>query len=238
MQDIRLQLKSYAEEYEIEISDKQAEKFQVYMQLLIEWNKKFNLTAITEPAEIAVKHFLDSILILKYIEVPENAKLIDIGTGAGFPGIPLKIMKPKFSLTLLDSLNKRLVFLSELTVKLNLNCELVHARAEEGGRLKEHRLHYDFAVARAVARLPVLCEYCLPYLKMGGIFVAMKGPDIEDELKSAKKAIELLGCETVKTENYRLPGGDGRSLVIIKRVSPLPVIYPRRGLKISKNPIA
>lgn len=237
MEDIRNLLISSVQEYGVEVTDAQAASFQQYMELLVEWNEKINLTAITEPREVAVKHFLDSILLLKYLKIPEGAKLIDVGTGAGFPGLPLKIMRPDMNLTLLDGLNKRLVFLQAVLDGLNLSAELVHARAEEGGRQPSYRTKYDFATARAVAPLNLLCEYCLPFLKMGGVFAAMKGPQTGDELESAKKAISLLGCELQSVEEFVLPGGDGRSLVLIRRTKPLPDLYPRHGSKISKSPL-
>lgn len=237
MKQIGEQLISSAEKYGISVSPPQAGQFQVYLELLAEWNQKMNLTALKEPEEIAEKHFLDSILILKYLQIPQGAKVIDVGTGAGFPGVPLKILRPDLNLTLMDGLNKRLIFLEELLRNLSLKAEIVHQRAEEGGRKPEYREQFDLATARAVARLPVLCEYCLPFLKTGGIFAAMKGPEVALELGSAEKAIALLGCETVSSVDYALPGGDGRSLVIIRRKIPIPAAYPRHGSKIAKSPL-
>ncbi len=237
MEDIQGLLLSSAQEYGVQETAAQAKQFQRYMELLVEWNEKINLTAITEPKEVAIKHFLDSILLLKYLDLPENAKLIDVGTGAGFPGLPLKIMRPNLNLTLLDGLNKRLVFLQNVLTELDLPAELVHARAEEGGRQPKYRVKYDVATARAVAPLNLLCEYCLPFLKMGGVFAAMKGPQAGEEVEAAKKAISLLGCELKSVEEFVLPGGDGRSLVLIQRTKPLPDLYPRHGSKISKSPL-
>ncbi|QAT51169.1 16S rRNA (guanine(527)-N(7))-methyltransferase RsmG [Caproiciproducens sp. NJN-50] len=237
MKQIGEWLISSAAEYGIPVSPVQAEQFQTYLELLAEWNQKMNLTALKEPEEIAEKHFLDSILILKYLKIPQGAKLIDVGTGAGFPGVPLKILRPDLKLTLMDGLNKRLIFLEELLRTLSLKAELVHLRAEEGGRKPEYRERFDLATARAVARLPVLCEYCLPFLKTEGLFAAMKGPEVKAELGSAEKAISLLGCETVSAVEYTLPGGDGRSLVTIRRKTPTPAVYPRHGSKIAKLPL-
>lgn len=237
MKNIRHQLISAASAYGITVSPAQADQFQNYLELLSEWNQKMNLTALKEPEEIAEKHFLDSILILKYFDIPHGASIIDIGTGAGFPGVPLKIMRPDLQLTLLDGLNKRLIFLKELLKAISLSAEVVHLRAEEGGRKSEYRQKFDFATARAVARLPVLCEYCLPFLKIGGIFAAMKGPNVKEELQSAHNAIDVLGCELSSTCEYTLPGGDGRSLVFIRRSRPVPEKYPRHGAKISKSPL-
>lgn len=237
MEDIRGLLVSSAAGYGIEITPEQAEGFQIYLRLLTEWNEKMNLTAIREPKAVAEKHFLDSLLLLKYVDFPRGASLIDVGTGAGFPGVPLLILRPDLGLTLLDGLNKRLVFLDTLLKELSLEAKLVHARAEEAGREAEYRAKFDFAAARAVAQLPVLCEYCLPFLKPGGVFAAMKGPKIEAELQSARKAVGLLGCETLAAHEYVLPGGDGRSLVLIRRTRPLPGAYPRHGAKIAKSPL-
>lgn len=237
MNDAASLLVSYAPQYGIAVSPEQEEQFRIYARMLVEWNEKVNLTAVTDPEGIAAKHFLDSILILNYVKIPEGETVVDIGTGAGFPGVPLKIMRPDLRLTLLDGLNKRLVFLGELLKALNISAEIVHARAEEAARQKTYREKFGFATARAVAPMPVLCEYCLPFLKNRGIFAAMKGPDAADELKSGKAAIAKLGCEAMKPETYSLPAGDGRSLIFIRRKGPLPDCYPRHGSKIAKSPL-
>ena len=234
-EDIRNYLQENATPYGVELSAGQLEQFQTYMELLLEWNEKMNLTAITEPKAVAVKHFLDSILLLPYMEGGDT--LIDVGTGAGFPGVPLKIMRPQLHLTLLDSLNKRLRFLKEVLGQLGLEAAVVHARAEEGGRMPNLRAQFSFVTARAVAPLNLLCEYCLPFLQMGGTFLAMKGPEPEEEIAAAKKAVYLLGCELEGVEHFTLPGGDARSLVRIRRIKPLPSIYPRHGAKIAKSPL-
>lgn len=237
MKNIRQQLTSAVSAAGLVVSPSQAEQFQAYLELLTEWNQKMNLTALKDPEEITEKHFLDSILILKYFDIPQGASVIDIGTGAGFPGVPLKIMRPDLQLTLLDGLNKRLIFLNELLKEISLSAEIVHMRAEEGGRKPELRQKFDFATARAVARLPILCEYCLPFLKKGGVFAAMKGPNIKEELQSSHNAIKQLGCEPLLVREYTLPGGDGRSLVFIRRNGGLLEKYPRHGAKISKSPL-
>lgn len=237
MKEFQKRLISSAAGCGVPISEQQAEQFQTYLDLLNEWNKKINLTALKEPEEILEKHFLDSVLILRLVRIPPGAKLIDVGTGAGFPGVPLKILRPDLDLTLMDGLNKRLIFLEALLKALSVPAELVHARAEEGGRMPQYRTKFDFATARAVARLPVLCEYCLPFLRDGGIFAAMKGPDVEKELESAQNAVKLLGCKTEAVKHYSLPGGDGRSLVLIRRTGPLLQKYPRHGSKIAKAPL-
>lgn len=230
-------LKTHAENYGIPLSAAQIAAFDRYAGLLTEWNEKVNLTAVTDPEGIAQKHFLDSLLLLKYTEIPERARVIDIGTGAGFPGVPLLILRPDLRMTLLDGLNKRLVFLEELLKELGLSAELIHARAEEAARQAAYRQQFDFAAARAVAAMPALCEYCLPFLKLGGVFAAMKGPDAAAELASSKRAVALLGCEPLRPVSYSLPAGDGRSLLLFRRVKPLSDAYPRHGSKIAKSPL-
>ncbi len=226
-----------AEKAGLPLSPRQKEQFRIYAELLAEWNRKMNLTAIRTPEGIAEKHFLDSALILKFYSPPKGASVVDVGTGAGFPGVPLKILRPDLRLTLLDSLNKRLVFLSALLEALGLPAQTVHARAEEAARRKEHRMRYDFVTARAVAAMPVLCEYCLPFLAPGGVFAAMKGPDAAAELSRARRAIGLLGCSVLGAKTYSLPSGDGRSLFLIRRTGPLPAAYPRHGSKIARSPL-
>ncbi len=214
------------------------EKLNLYGNLLLEWNEKINLTAITEPREVLYKHFYDCILLLKNIKIPQNARIIDVGTGAGFPGAVLKIVRPDIDVTLLDGLNKRLVFLNEVIEKTGLSgIRTLHLRAEEGGRNPEYREKYDIACARAVARLPVLLEYCLPFVKKGGVFVAMKGPSAEEEAAEAQNAVRLLGgaepdiiCET-------LPENDRRAFITVKKISQTPPKYPRISAKISKQPL-
>ena len=196
-----------------------------------------NLTAITDDEGIAVKHFIDSISLLKYIKFENNSKVIDIGTGAGFPGIPLKIMQPEIELTLLDSLNKRLIFLDEVCKKLELNGSLVHGRAEELGRDESYREKYDIAVSRAVANLPALCEYCLPFVKVGGSFVSMKGPDGENEVDASENAFNILGGKVEKLYRTDLPDNSKRIIISVKKIANTPLKYPRRGTKISKNPL-
>ena len=213
------------------------EKLTVYGNLLVEWNEKMNLTAITEPADITVKHFFDSMLFLSCFDLPQNAGVIDVGTGAGFPGIVLKIMRPDIHLTLLDSLNKRLVFLDEVLKNIGLEAELVHARAEEGGQKKELREKFDVAVARAVARQNVLSEYCLPFVKPGGSFIALKGPAAYEEIEESKKATAVLGGGESRVIGKKLPTGDERCFIITKKISQTPPKYPRISAKISKQPL-
>ena len=199
-------LKNAAKAEGFALSDNQLAAFQQYAELLVEWNQKMNLTAITEPEEIAVKHFVDSLMLLKYIDIPENAALIDVGTGAGFPGIPIKIFSPSVQVALLDALNKRVGFLNTVSEALGQNNQCLHLRAEEGGRKPELREQFDVATARAVASMATLAEYCLPYVKVGGVFAALKGFEIEAELEEAKPAIKLLGGKIERVEQYTLAG--------------------------------
>lgn len=222
-------------EYGFEISEEQYGKFSEYAGMLVEWNKKINLTGITDPRGIAVKHFLDSVLPLKRLEIPRNASLIDVGTGAGFPGIPIKICRSDIKLTLLDSLNKRVNFFSEVCGQIGVPAECVHARAEEGGRNEKLRERFDFAAARAVAALPVLTEYCLPYVKVGGIFAALKGPN--EDRKAGERAAKMLGGEVSEIFEYALPDGDRRKVICIRKINPTEKKYPRNSGQISKKPI-
>ena len=219
------------------VTEEQAVKFNTYSRFLIEYNEKVNLTRITDPLEIAEKHFVDSIIPLSMTALPAGASLIDVGTGAGFPGVPMKLMRPDLRLTLLDSLQKRLTFLAECTERLGVECELVHARAEEGGADPALRERFDAAASRAVARLSVLCEYCLPYVKVGGVFLALKGPDPGEELADAAHAIRLLGGGRPAVTEYALPSGDRRTLVVIPKERPTPKAYPRQRVKLSARPL-
>lgn len=228
---------NYLEIMNIVISGTQKEQFYKYMNLLIEWNEKINLTAIVEPKEIILKHFIDSITINKYID--SNAKTIDIGTGAGFPGIPLKIIRPDLNIELLDSLNKRVNFLNTVIEKLNLkNIKSTHARVEEFGKNKSNRESYDIATSRAVASLNVLAEYMLPLVKVGGKCICMKGPNITEEINNSKKAIEILGGKIEKIEEFNLLDTNiQRTIIIINKIKNTPIKYPRKPGTPSKEPI-
>lgn len=230
-------LSEQAQKWGVCLSGKQLEMFCLYADLLREWNEKINLTAITQPEEVAVKHFLDSLSPLRFVDIPQDASLIDVGTGAGFPGIPLLIVRPDIRLTLLDSLNKRLLFLQEVLGALGLAAETVHARAEEAGRNPKYREKYDFAVSRAVAPLNILFEYCLPLVKPEGRFISMKGPQAEEEIHSALPAASLLSGKIEKTEKLSLPDGSGRTIIVIKKNGCNKKIYPRHGSKIAKKPL-
>lgn len=215
-----------------EVAVKRLEK---YADLLVEWNEKINLTAIVDPEGIAVKHFLDCLMIFKYIDIPEGASVIDIGTGAGFPGVVIKIARPDIKLTLMDSLQKRINFLDTLCAELGLEVTTIHSRAED---IKpQQREGYDFAVARAVANMRVLTEYCLPYVKVGGSFVAMKGSTAADEVKEATKAIATLGGKLEAENLFELLEFGGRGIINVKKISQTPTKYPRNSGKISKQPL-
>lgn len=225
------------EELGINLSEKQKEDFYTYMNLLISWNEKVNLTAITEPKDVIIKHFVDSLTIFKALE--PGKKIIDVGTGAGFPGIPIKIYDETAKVTLLDSLNKRIIYLNDVIQKLEIkNIESIHGRVEEIANKKEYRQQYDVATSRAVAALNILVEYLLPLVKVGGKCICMKGPEIQDELTNAENAIKLLGGKIEKVINFKLPNTDfERNLIIVKKIKDTPNIYPRKPGTPSKEPL-
>lgn len=215
----------------------QTDAFQRYLNLLLSWNKKMNLTAITEPREVCIKHFADSLTVLDAVSLKKDAKVLDVGSGAGFPGIPLKIAREDILLTIIDSQEKRLKFLEEVLNKIHLTARLIHGRAEDLGREKDLRAKFDLVTARAVAPLNILCEYCMPFVKMGGYFVAMKGPNAEEELEGAKNAIQVLGCELEESKKLMLMDGSNRTLLIFKRTKGFSMEFPRHGSKIAKKPL-
>ena len=222
----------------IELTEKQIKQFMDYKDMLLEWNEKFNLTAITDEREIILKHFVDCLAISAGAELA-GKKIIDVGTGAGFPGVPVKIAFPDTQMTLLDSLNKRITFLEELKNKLGLeNVTCIHSRAEDGGTDKNLREGLDLCISRAVANLAVLSEYCLPFVKVGGYFISMKGPDVNDELNESEKAIKVLGGEVKEIKLINIPETDiNHSIIIIKKIKPTPSKYPRKAGKAKKEPI-
>lgn len=228
--------KMLIEKYQ-KINNNQLEMFYKYMQLLLEWNKKINLTAITEEDEIILKHFVDSLTVLKYIN--ENDKIIDVGTGAGFPGIPIAIMMPNAKITLLDSLNKRINFLNEVIKELGLkNVETIHARSEDCGKDILYREKFDISIARAVANLSTLSEYLLPFVKLGGKVICMKGSEIDEELKNAEYAIKELGGKFVLKDEFELPDSDiKRNIIIVKKEQYTPKMYPRKAGLPAKEPL-
>ena len=230
-------LKNYLPDYADALSERQLEQLEKYAALLLEWNEKINLTAITDEEGIAAKHFLDCLAFLRHAQIKEGSRVADVGTGAGFPGIVLKIARPDIDLVLIDSLQKRLNFLSEVCRELGIKATLVHARAEDAGHDKALRESFDFVTARAVANLAVLSEYCLPLVKIGGVFAPMKTAEAESELSAAEKAIAILGGEVRGVEHYEIPVAGGRSAVIIDKKSPTPPKYPRQRVKISEKPL-
>ena len=238
MENIEGFVRSAANALGVELFPAQTDAFQKYMKLLVSWNEKMNLTAITEPRDIVIKHFADSLTILSVLDVPDRAAVLDVGTGAGFPGVPLKIAKQGIELTLMDSQQKRLTFLKEVCEKIRIRADLVHARAEDAGHDKKMRMKFDLVTARAVAPLPVLCEYCMPFVKKKGYFVAMKGPAAQDEIAQAQKAVKELGCELQNAKELSLMDGSKRTLIIFQRVTGIPVEYPRSAAKIKAKPLS
>ncbi|CQR70035.1 Ribosomal RNA small subunit methyltransferase G [Sporomusa ovata DSM 2662] len=228
-----------AAEYGLSLAPKQLAAMDNYFQQLVVWNEKVNLTAITEPYEVAVKHMIDSLSCYQEELFTPGVRIIDVGTGAGFPGIPLKIFQQDIKLTLMDSLNKRLNFLRAVIDDLSLDgVYIVHARAEEAGKNKQYREQYHLAVSRAVARLNVLCELCLPFVKVGGWFIALKGAQYEEEAQEAAKAVTLLGGKIETIKPVKLPGLiDKRAVIYIKKVAVTPQTYPRKAGTPEKKPL-
>ena len=225
-------------DFGVEIDAETEKRLNIYGNLLLEWNEKINLTAITQPEAVLFKHFYDCILFFKNVNVPQKARVADVGTGAGFPGMVLKIVRPDLRVTLIDSLNKRLVFLNDVIEETGLeNVETLHIRAEEAGKSKKCRETFDVVTARAVAGLPVLLEYCTPLIKKGGLFVAMKGPSVSDELSHSQNALKVLGMAPPEIVCETLTGDEQRSFVISKKISQTPPKYPRKPSDISKQPL-
>lgn len=226
-------------ELSIVLNDKQIQQFEQYHNILVEWNKVMNLTAITEYEEVVEKHFLDSLTIVDAINMEKIETLIDVGTGAGFPGIPLKIAFPHLKVTLLDSLNKRIKFLNEVIDLLELDdIKTIHGRAEDYAKQAEYREQYDICVSRAVANLATLSEYCLPYVKVDGLFVPYKSGEIDEELKSSEKAVSILGGKVEEVVKFQLPGTDiGRSFVKIHKIKETKKKYPRKAGMPTKEPL-
>jgi 16S rRNA (guanine527-N7)-methyltransferase len=228
-----------ADEYSLVLTGEQLADFTTYFEMLVEWNQKINLTAITDPTEVAVKHMIDSLSCFDKDIFKQGARIIDVGTGAGFPGLPLKIFRPDLKLTLFDSLNKRILFLKAVAEQLGIHdIQFVHSRAEDGGRNKQFREQYDIAVSRAVAKLNVLSEFCLPFVAVGGFFIALKGSQYSEEIKTSTEALRQLGGEIAKIQNVKLPGlDDVRAVVYIKKIKRTLPIYPRRPGAVEKNPL-
>lgn len=220
-----------------ELSEEMLERFNKLAELLIETNKSMNLTAIKEPDDIVIKHFADSLSLYSAIVPKNGARVLDLGTGAGFPGIPLLIARPDLKLTMLDSTAKKLKYVADTVNSLGLEAEVLHARAEEAGRNPLYREGFDIVCSRAVAALNVLSEYCLPFVKVGGIFVAMKSAKADEEIASARQAIRLLGGEIIDKKTFFLSDGGERTLIIIKKISQASPKYPRPSAQISKKPL-
>lgn len=231
----RERLRRSAAKLDFELTFEQLEKLDVYSHLLVEWNAHTNLTAITEPEEIEQKHFLDCMLAAKACE--DAGSVIDVGTGAGFPGMVIAIMRPELDVTLMDSLEKRLRFLDELARKTGVSCKTLHSRAEDAGHLPELRERFDRTTARAVAPLNILCEYLLPLTAVGGRMLAMKGKMAAAELEQATKAIKSLGGELADTKEYTLPCGDSRTIIVIEKSEPTDARFPRKPAQIKKKPL-
>lgn len=225
--------------WNITLSDQQEKQFLTYYEMLIEKNKVMNLTAVTEFDEVIKKHFLDSISLGQFETLEENKTMLDLGTGAGFPGIPLKIIYPDLTITLADSLNKRILFLEDVIRELGLSdIRAVHARAEELARNRDYREQFDYCVSRAVANLSTLCEYCIPFVKEGGKFISYKSGEIEEEAAAAKHAVFLLGGEVKEIHKFEIPQTDlHRSFVMIEKVKKTPKAYPRKAGTPSKMPL-
>lgn len=223
--------------YDIELTNDQINYLDDFSEILIEWNEKFNLTAITEPDQIVYKHLIDSLLVLKSIDLKENSSLADIGTGAGFPSTPISIVRKNINVTQIDSLRKRVGFLQHVSDHFNLNIKAIHGRAEELGRKNEYREQFEYVTARAVAPLNKLAEYCLPLVKIDGFFIAMKGLEYKTEIEDSKKAISILGGKIEEIKSFKLPDLSTRTIILIKKISHTLTKYPRNSGKISKNPI-
>ncbi len=231
--------KNGLQQLHIELSEKQMEQFLQYYEMLVEKNKVMNLTAITEFDEVVEKHFLDSVSLTKQMDLHQPLKVLDLGTGAGFPGIPLKIVFPELEITLMDSLNKRVLFLQDVISSLQLqDIEAVHGRAEEAARNKKYREGFDLCVSRAVANISTLSEYCLPFIKIGGSFISYKSSTIEDELEDGKKGIAILGGKVKDVYKFTLPDSElQRSFVVIQKEKKTPKAYPRKAGTPSKDPL-
>ena len=230
-------LLSDAEKLGLSVSSQQLDRFEKLAELLVEQNKTMNLTAITDPNGIAVKHFADSISVLSAVEFKSGAKVLDVGTGAGFPGIPLLIMKPDIDLTMLDSTAKKLKYVANTVDSLGLKANVLHSRAEEAAQKPEYRESFDVVCSRAVAALNILCEYCLPFVKKDGIFAAMKGAKAQEEIEVANNAIKTLGGEIIDKKSFTLSDGAERTIIIIKKISQNLPKYPRPSAQIAKKPL-
>jgi len=219
-------------EYGLLLSEEMYKKFDTYADYLVEYNKNVNLTAITDPEEILFKHFIDSVLVFKYVDIPEKSYIIDVGTGAGFPSVPMKIYRPDINITLLDSLNKRIVFLQFLCDKLDISADFIHGRAEDVSKNENYREKFDFACARAVANMSLLSELCIPFVKVGGSFISMKGPS--EDISIGFNAVKILGGNVSRETKYSVEAEE-RRIVLIEKISQTPTKYPRNSSQIKKK---
>ncbi len=231
-------LKNNAEDYGIEITDDLADKLSIYASALREWNEKINLTAILDDEGIAIKHFLDCLVVSKFANFRDGQKIIDVGTGAGFPGLVIAASNPKLQVTLLDSTGKKLKAVADIAERMGVdNVEILHSRAEEAGQNKAYREKYDFATARAVAELRVLLEYTLPFVKVGGSFISLKGAAALEEIDDANNSLKILGGKIDEKYEFCLPNADKRALINVKKISQIPPKYPRVSAQIAKKPL-
>lgn len=236
-ENIELLVKGF-DQFGISLSDQEINSFDHYNKMLAKWNEKINLTAIVEEREVVIKHFIDSVSVLRFF--PDDASsLIDVGTGAGFPGIPIKIVRNDINVTLLDSLEKRVRFLNSVIDETGLKgITAIHGRAEDFGQNQDHRESYDVGIARAVSSLPILCEYIMPFVRVGGYFIAMKGNNVKDEISQAQRAVSVLGGEIEDVKNFVLPFDNiERNVILIKKIRHTPTVYPRKSGKPSKTPL-
>ena len=231
-------LKEESAKIGIQLDDTALERLDKYAEMLIETNKTLNLTAITEPDEVLYKHFVDSLSLLTVVDLKEGAKVIDVGTGAGFPGVVLLIARPDIKITLMDGTNKRLNFIAEVLNEIGLKADILHSRAELAGKDKKYREQFDLVTARAVANMNTLSEYCMPFVKVGGVFAPMKAAKADEELDSAKGAIKLLGGAVEKICHLDIENCGERCIIITKKISQTPPKYPRASAQISKKPLS
>ncbi len=230
-------LRDKAQMFHVKLDETALDRFNIYAELLCQWNEKINLTAITAPDDIVIKHFVDSLTIFDAVDIDIGAKVIDVGTGAGFPGLAMLIARPDLNMTLMDSTKKRLTVIEDILTNLGLNANIVHCRAEEAGNMKEYREAFDLATARAVTNLRDLSEYCLPFVKVGGKFVPMKGAKAHEEIDAAKAAIKVLGGKIEEIKAFDLFDAGERTIINVKKISSTPSKYPRPSAKMAKNPI-
>lgn len=228
---------STIEKFDISLDELSYERLDKYAEMLVETNKSFNLTAITEPDDVTLKHFADCLTLFKFVDIPKNSKVIDVGTGAGFPGLVLLLARPDLKMTFLDSTKKKLGFIEQVLKETGVNAAILHARAEEAGNKAEFREKFDFATARAVANLTNLSEYCLPFVKVGGKFISMKSASADEEINDAKKAVSILGGKISENNLFDLVENTPRRILVLKKISQTPTKYPRPSAKIAKSPI-